>query len=1026
MKNSLPVKRSLKISLIFTLLIMLFIPARGQQQVKGKVTSLLDGIGLPGVNILIKGTTQGAVTDADGNYTISVNSGEDILIFSYIGYVAEEVVVGDRTIVDVALAEDLETLKEVVVIGYGTTDRKELAGAVGSMNATKIKEANKVSPLQALQGQVAGVDIQAAGNKPGEPFNVRIRGASTINSNESIGNAGFSPGQNPLFVVDGIFVNDISFLNPSDIERMDVLKDAASTSIYGSRGSNGVVIISTKRGKKGSRLNVSYESYYGIREAYNLPDIFEGEEFVDFFIDAAVGLQHSGGNTSFGRDDVVLSDFLRSNEIENINNNNYTDWVDLILQNGFQTKHDLNVSGGSDNVAYNFSVGYIKDEGTFPGEDLDRYTLSGSMDADVSPKFKIAFSTYATFGMRDEGSREGFRSAYRLRPTGTPYEDNGELRFFPLEGETFITNPLFEEANITRETRSINLIGSIALTYKPIENLSFTTSFSPNIDFNRYGEYRGLFSKSVSDRQNRTRAQVDNRNRLAYTWDNIINYNFNLSEDHAIKTTFVSSTFLDREESYSTQTRDHSSDLFLFYNIGSGADIRTPSSGLRKLTLQSFTGRVGYSFQNKYLLTLTGRYDGASILAEGNKWAFFPSAAFAWRIADEAFMKGQNAFSELKLRVSYGETGNNGTGGGLQPLGSQSLLRNEFTNFGDQPIRTTGFANLANQDLEWERMSEVNFGIDFGLLKNRIYGSIDLYSRNSDGIIFERRLPRVTGFGGVFDNIGEVRNRGIELLINSVNIDNGTFKWTTSLNFTKNSNEILNLIDDVEDLRFGVRDADLIHRVGEEIGSIFFYQFDGIWQTDEADEALGFGQRPGQVKVKDLNNDGQITDDDRTIIGSVNPDWTGGITNTFNYKGFDFTIFINTRQGAKEFSWFHRSHGWDQDERPARFNGLNREYWTPDNPINDWWQPGNGGPWKRTLFYHDVSFVKVGYMTLGYNFSPQVTEKLKIGGLRVYFTAQNPFIFTSYEGWDPETASRNSWGSAYLSRTLIGGLNINF
>ena len=1012
--------------LVLTLLIMLFGPARAQQQVKGQVTSLLDGVGLPGVNILIKGTTQGAVTDADGNYVITINDGKDVLIFSYIGYLAEEIVVGDQTIINVTMTEDLETLKEVVVVGYGTTDRKELTGAVGSMNNDKIMEANKVSPLQALQGQVAGVDIQAAGNKPGEPFNVRIRGASTINSSETIDNAGFNPGQNPLFVVDGIFVNDIAFLNPSDIERMDVLKDAASTSIYGSRGSNGVVIISTKRGKKGSRMNVSYESYYGVRQAYNLPDIFEGEEFVDFFIDAAVGVQHSGGNTGFGRNDVVLSDFLRPNEIDNINNSNYTDWVDLILQNGFQTKHNLNLAGGGEKTGYNFSIGYVKDEGTFPGENLDRYNLAGSVDAEVSPKFKIAFSSYASFGLRDEGSREGFRSAYRLRPTGSVYEDNGDLRFFPLESETFITNPLFEEANITRETRSLNFIGNIALTYKPIENLSITSSFSPSIDFVRYGEYRGLLSKSVSDRPDRTRAQVDNRNRLAYTWDNVINYDFNLTQEHAFKTTFVSSTFLDRSEGYSAQTRNHSTDLFLFHNIGAGSDIRTPSSELQKLTLQSFTGRIGYSFQNKYILTLTGRYDGASILAEGNKWAFFPSAALAWRIGDEPFMKNQNAFSELKLRLSYGETGNNGTGGGLEPLGSQSLLVNGFTNFGDTPIRTTGFDNLANQDLEWERTSEINFGIDFGLIKNRIYGSVDLYNRNSDGVIFQRNLPRVTGFTGVFDNIGEVRNRGIELLINSVNIDNGTFKWTTSLNFARNSNEILNLIDDVEDLRFSAREAELIHRVGEEIGSLFFYQFDGIWQADEADEALSYNQRPGQVKVKDLNDDGQITDDDRTIIGSVNPDWTGGITNTFNYKGFDFTVFINTRQGGKEYSWFHRSHGWDQDERPARFNGLDTDYWTPDNPINDWWQPGNAGPWKRALFYRDVSFVKVGYMTLGYNFPKQFTEKLKIGALRVYFTAQNPFIFTSYEGWDPETASRNSWGSAYLSRTLIGGLNVNF
>ncbi len=993
--------------------------------VSGRVTAVDVPDGLPGVTVHIENTSMGTITDVNGTYSIEAPANA-VLIFSYVGYISEKVSIGNRTTIDLRLTLDITALEEIVVVGYGEVKKKELTGAVVSMNADKIKETNKVNAVQALQGQVSGVDIQAAGNKPGEPFNIRIRGASTINSSESIDNAGYSAGQNPLFVVDGIFVNDITFLNPADIERMDVLKDASSTAIYGSRGTNGVVIITTKKGTKDTRITVKYDAYHGIRQPYNFPRIFEGEEFVDFFTDAVVGLEQSGGNTGFTRDDVVLSDFLRANEIENINNGNYTDWVDLIKQNGVQSNHTLNVSGGGAKTAYNFSLGYTKDEGTFPGEDLDRYNLGGSVQSEISRHITLSFSNYATFQLRDEGSREGFRSAYRLRPTGSVYEDNGELRFFPLESETFITNPLFEEDNITRETRSLNYIGNISVTVKPIENLSITSSFSPSIDFNRYGEYRGLLSKSVSDRPERRRAQVNHGNRLAYTWDNILNYDLNFTDQHSLKATFITSTFLDREEDYQNQVRDFDTDEFLFYNIDAGADIRQLRSNLRKQTLQSFTGRVSYAFQDKYLLTLTGRYDGASILSEGNKWAFFPSAALAWRVIDEGFMANQGVFTDLKLRVSYGETGNNGTGGGLAPLQSQSLLDIRFTNLGDEPQTAVGFSNLANQDLEWERTREVNIGIDFGIVKNRIYGSIDLYNRNSDKVIFRRSLPRVTGFEGVFDNIGEVRNRGIELGINSVNLDLGSLKWTTSVNFAKNDNEVIKLIDDLDQLRFSAREAELIHKVGEDVGSLFFYEFDGIWQQDEADEAERFGQRPGQVKVKDLDDNGEITDADRTILGSPLPKWTGGITNTFKYKELDFSIFISTRQGVKEYSWFHRSHGWDQDERPARFNGLKTNYWTPDNPSNEWWQPGNAGPWKRALFYRDVSFVKVGYMTLGYTFSSNITEKLGLGSFRVYFTAQNPFIFTDYEGWDPETASRNSWGSAFLARTLIGGINVTF
>ncbi|WP_205745011.1 SusC/RagA family TonB-linked outer membrane protein [Echinicola pacifica] len=995
-------------------------------EVRGTVISGEDQQPIPGATVLIKGSSTGTITDLDGKFSINVKDPQtSTLMISFVGYISQELSVNNQSNFDITLEPDVAQLDEVVVVGYGEVKRKDLTGSVVSMDSKNIQEANKVNAFQALQGQVAGVNIQVADNKPGGGFNVRIRGSNTINANETVDQGGFNPGQNPLFVVDGIFVNDISFLNPADIQRMDVLKDASATAIYGSRGTNGVIIIETKKGVKG-QLSVQYDNYIGVKEAYNKPDMLQGEEFVQYFRDAVVGNFYSSGDFSVDSDDVNLEDYMRPNELENIANNKYTNWINLVKHNGMQQNHSVSINGGSDQTVYGLGIAYTQDEGTFEGEDYERFTIRGNLSSKLSELFALSFNNYASFSVRNEGSREGLRSAYRLRPTGTPFEDSGDPQFFPLEGESFITNPLFEPANITRETRSLNYLSNLSLAFTPHKNLKISTNFSPNIEFNRYGEYRGLYAKSTSGNQGNRRADVTNGNHISYTWDNIVNYNLEFGSDHRLNTTFVYSLFMDRYENYRMQRRNFSTDEFLFYNIDAGSDVREVEGGFSKQTLESYTARVNYAFKDKYLVTLTGRYDGASILAADNKWAFFPSAAFAWRIIDEDFMKDQNFFGDLKLRLSYGETGNNGSGGGLGPLGSLSLIGNNFTNLGDQVIQTAFVNNLANQDLTWEKTKEFNVGLDFGFFNNRLYGSLDLYNRKNTGIIFYRPLPTVTGQPGVFENVGEAVNKGVELGLNSVNIHNGDFKWTTSLNFAKNVNEITKLYGDFDQILFGVQAGSYAHKVGEPIGSIYSYVFDGIWQLDEVDEAQSFGQQPGQVRVKDINNDGLINSDDRTTIGSNLPTWTGGISNTFNYKNWDFTFFVRTSQGAISTSYFHISHSGGFDSTPARFNSLQTNYWTPDNPSNEWYQPSNNGPFSEPLTYQDVSFVKVGYITLGYQFDQPILEALKIKSLRVYFTAQNPFTFTSYEGWDPENASRNSWGSAYSSRIFMGGLNVKF
>ncbi len=986
------------------------------------------GDSMPGVSVAVKGTTNGTITDIDGNFVLSVPSDVKTLVFSFIGYETQEVAVdANNTKIKVVLQSSMIGLDEVVAVGYGSVKKSDLTGSVASIDKRKLEQANKVDAVSALAGQTAGVVIQRTDNKPGSGgFNIRIRGASTINSNQTASQGGFNPGQNPLFIVDGIFVDDISFINPADIERMDVLKDASATAVYGSRGSNGVILIETKSGKKGD-LKITYNGYVGFKQAYHLPSMLNTDGFVQVVKDAVVGNQFAAGNLDYRVDDVVMTDYFDSEELQNIADGVDTDWVDLILKKGFQTNHTINMAGGNEKTLYSAGVGYTKDNGTLEGEDFTRYNIRGSLSSDLAKWINVSVSNYTTIGIQNTGSWEAFRSAYRLKPFGRPYNEDGSLRFRPVSKETQITNPLFEADNITKQDKYLQWLGDFAIKLSPFKDFTFTTKFSPNVKFTRYGEYRGLYSKSVNDNPSNRRAQVNNFNYFSYTWDNIFNYKWT-SGVHSIDATAVVSRFFERNEEYRSQVRNFTTDDFLFYNMDAGTSIRELSSDFEKQTLESYTGRLSYSLKDKYLFTFTGRYDGSSMLSEKNKWAFFPSAAFAWKMMQENFMENQSILTNAKLRLSYGETGNNGQGGGLAPLGSQSLLDISATNIGGNAIATAFVTGLANEDLTWERTSEVNLGFDFGILENKIFGSVDVYNRKTTGIIFFTPLPSVTGYNGTYDNVGESTNKGIEIGINTVNVDRGDFKWTTNFNFASNKNKIDKLYGDLDEIIFNVSGTNLIHKVGESIGSIYDYVYDGIWQLDEAAEAAKYGQTPGQVRVKDLNHDGSISpNDDRKVIGQVSPKWTGGITNNMNYKNWDFSFNILISQGNKMMSNFHSNTAFPWDGDPSKmFNCHDLDYWTPTNQINTWYQPGNGGQYQGVIKYKDISFTKVGYITLGYKVPKNILDRYKIDGLRIYATVQNPFIFTSYDGWDPESAGRNSWGAAFMSRTYMAGVSLNF
>ncbi len=992
-------------------------------QVSGVVTDMRKN-SLPGVNVVVKGSKSGVATDLNGKYQISANAG-DVIVFSFLGSQTAQVSYKGETTLNVTLKEDNQQLNEVVVVGYGQVKRSDVTGSVASIKAEQIEQANKVDAISALQGQSAGVVVQRTDNKPGSGgFNIRIRGASSISNSATVSGGGANPGQNPLFIVDGIFTDDISFLNPADISRMDILKDASATAVYGSRGSNGVVIIETKRGKKG-KLKIEYSNYVGFKQAYNLPRQFNGPEYVTFVKDVVVGNEFvkPAGNLNYRATDVVLSNYFDAEEMQNVADGISTDWVDLLLRNGSQTNHTLNISGGNDTTVYGLGLGYTKDEGTTAGEDFNRFNIRGSIKSDINKWANLSVSNYITNAVQNGGSLEAFRTAYRLKPIGRPYNADGSLRFFPTTKETQITNPLFEANNQTRETKYIQYIGDIALQIKPSESFTITSKYSPNVKYTRYGEYRGLYSKDVVAQPTLRTATVNNSNYFSYSWDNIFNYKY-YKGAHNIDAMAVVSRFMERKEGYFNTVKNFTTDAFSFYNLDAGLNITSVASDVSKQTLESYTGRVNYGYKDKYMLTVTGRYDGSSMLSTKNKWAFFPSAAFAWKMMEENFMQSQKLFSNAKLRLSYGQTGNTGQGGGLAPLASQSLLGSSAVNIGDSAISTAYLTGLANENLTWEKTTEMNLGFDFGFLNNKITGSIDVYNRKNSNIIFFMPLPSLTGFTGTFNNIGESNNKGIEIGLNTINVDNGDFKWTTNFNFASNKNKLEKLYGNITDILYGIGGTNLIHRVGEPLGSVYDYEFNGIWHLEDAAQAATFGQRPGQVRVTDVNGDGKITTADRKVIGQVTPKWTGGITNTVNFKNFDFSFFLNISQGNIYKSNFH---GWSWSDTPTRtFNGFKADYWTPERQSDGWHQPGNGGTYANAEYYKDVSFVKVGYITVGYKLPATILDKLRISSLRLYATVQNPFVITKYDGWDPESAGRDQFGAAFMSRTFMTGLNLSF
>lgn len=990
--------------------IILYLPiyAQNTSTVKGTVADE-SGLPLPGVSIIVKNTTKGTATDFDGNYSLDVNS-NDILVFSFMGYKTQEVIFKGKLTLNISLGEDKNLLDEVVIVGYGSVKKSDLTGSVSSIDTKKITERNVNSPLEAIQGNLPGVNISNKSGRLGDGFSVNIRGVNSFNSTE------------PLYIVDGIPTDGIDFLNPQDIERIDVLKDASSAAIYGSRGASGVIIVTTKGGTTSkSGLSVSVESSYGTVKVARMPEFMSGEAWWAYHQVAYLNQNNPLGDTPAGN--LALSGNASPELIKRANAGFSFDWGDAVLKDGLLKNNYISIAGRADNgLAYNLGLGVQNDEGILDKESIDKYTFKAGINHNINDKFTTGVNLTISHQIDQLGSDLAMQEALRLNPLTSPWAIDadgnqlvGELFFQPGKltypdgswafNKTSTLNPLVEIANSNQEVRRWKTVGNIFLEYKPLEWLSLKTTYSAGIANYRTGTAYGGESNVGNSRGNTASSEINNFQNFNYTWDNQFNINYTYNEDHVFGFLGLQSLYSNRTETsfLSSYEQPFETD---WYNIGSGSQSTfNATSNFVKNTLSSYAVRLNYSYLDKYLLTASNRWDGSSVLAHGNKWNSFPSLALAWKLSEETFLNESSFISNLKARVSIGYTGNDNVGAysSLNGIPIQS-----YYDYNNTPANGFISNQLANKNLGWEKTRELNFGVDFGVLNNRIAGSIDVYDRLSENLIADQVLPLESGSGTTKANVGSISNKGVEISLITRNIKTENISWETSFTFTKNTNALESVYNqsEVDDIGNGFF-------IGQALNPYYNYVFDGVWQADEAVEAASYGMKEGEAKPKDINKDGKITaSDDRVILGTNQPDWSGGITSNLRVGNFDLSISAITSQGVLALSNFHDNFAdtADRGRQKLAFDS----YYVPANgaglPVqasNTNPRPrGEGAYWGTNFaFYKDASFVKVKNIAFGYTLNNNTLDKLKIKSCRIYANILNPFVFTDYDGWDPEWAA---------------------
>ncbi len=1029
---------------LFLTVLFSLVTMSGYAQSKTVTGKIIDSTGEPviGASVLVKGTTNGVISDIDGNFSIQGVANDAILQISFVGYKAQDIPVAGKTKIDVTLVEDTEMLDEVVVVGYGVQKKSDVTGALASVSSEELNTKPVSNAFEALQGKAAGVDITSS-QRPGELGDIRIRGNRSLNASNS-----------PLYVVDGVPLNSggIETINPRDIESIDILKDASSTAIYGSRGANGVILITTKRGKTGA-LTLNYSGSVTIENLVDKSPAMSASDYITWrrwaYYNANPSTNPMGNQPDYDRDQDYFSGDAAA--LANVNkgwvNGTWdgskvtdTDWDGMVTQTGITHEHTLSASGGTENMQGFFSFGYLNNEGTQKGQEYERYNMAMSVDLQAKPWFKMGGSINAAWSVQDYGySRTGQSSksgptdiygAAKAIPRYTvPYDENGDIILNPGGSVTNVYTVVDEWTKSNDNRQTFRALGSFyaqvdfGKIWEPLDGLSYKFAFGP--DFRHYRKGIFIDSSSAVRAGGSNYASWASERHFSWTLDNMIMYNKTFGE-HSIGVTLLQSASKYNMESGSMSEQNVLIPEFLWNNMGL-IDITNTKyaasmgTGLSESQLASYMARVNYSFKDRYLLTVSGRYDGSSVLADGNKWDFFPSAALGWRIDQEDFMSDISWINQLKLRFGMGTTGN----AAVDPYGTLGVIGAYWMPFStgnsmifvtNEPYYSSSSNLMANKNLSWEKTTQFNYGIDFSFLNGRIGGSMDIYHSRTSDLLMRMTIPSLSGYPAMMANIGQTKNFGVDMTLNFVPVRTKDFEWASDLNLAYQKDEIVELsngkVDDVSNAWF----------IGESISVHYGIASDGLWQESDAAEmekfnANGHEFEPGKVKPVDQNGDYVIDDKDRVILGNKNPRWTMGWSNTFSYKGFDLSIELYGR-----FKYMISTGG---EGQYGMYNQREIDYWTPDNTDAEWQKPiystAGGDEYSSLLGFKEASFIKVRNISLGYNFNKNICNKLGIGSLKIYAQGKNlGDLFSTVDFMDLDL------GTTYYNRGFTFGLQVGF
>ncbi|ASZ09763.1 TonB-dependent receptor [Chitinophaga pendula] len=972
--------------------------ARAQSPtIQGTVTDAKDGTPLVGVTVAVKGKSIGTQTDANGHYQLKVPDPQAILLFSFIGYAQQEHPVGGRNMLNIKLGDDQKKLEEVVVVGYGAQKKKDVTGAISSVNAASIREVPVTNAQQALQGRAPGIEVLNNSNKPGDEPRVRVRG-----------NRSLTAGNDPLYVVDGIpFAGNLNDLNPRDIASMEVLKDASATAIYGSRGANGVILVTLQKGRTGPPV-VSYSGSYGVSRQLSNTDMMNAQQYIAMKKEA-----YRAANLN-DADEAIFTPV----ELANVRKGTNTNWQDLLLSPGYQTNHALSVAGGSDKTKYAFSGGYFRDQGVLKLQNYERYNLHIGIDQQIGKRVRTGVSLTGTYSTRNGETYNGMGAALKMLPIAAPYDDQGKLITYPT-GDSQQPNALldYEPGNRIEKRTRVRLFASLYGEVDILDGLKYRLNVGPDVQQNNYGRFQGKNNTDLLIGGGDATANKDGQFVWAYTVENILNYNKVFNKKHALNVTALYSVQRQREDTSTAAVRGIPVESQEYYNLGQALAVTGIGSQLGSWTILSYMGRINYTFDDRFLATLTLRADGSSRFAPGKQWGYFPSVALGWNLSQEQFIRNARFIDNLKLRVSYGKIGNTG----IPPYATQGGLNRLPYSFGNKGVLGFQPNQPRNPNLTWETTTSFNAGIDFAFLKNRISGSIDIYQQRTTDLLLQRFLPFSNGFNSVLENLGSTQNRGLEIALSGAIIDNPKgFSWSADANFFFNRERILTLIDGKKDVPGNS------WFIGYPTQVYYDFEKIGIWQDEK--DAQVYGQRQGEIRLRDVDGNNRIDDKDRVILGSAQPKWSAGLTQRFSYKGFDLSIVAFARVGGMIRSDFYQ----DYNTLFGRYNNLNISYWTPTNHTNDFPRPNRFQErpnYNSTLSYFDGSFFKIRNISLGYSLPESLMKNWGMQALRVNVDVKQPLILApyrqKYKGIDPEDV--NTIGvDAPATWMLQFGINARF